>query len=394
MLHSKGSGIHVLLLLWLVLSSLYFPSLTKEMPKKTKKASSKTVYERGLVTEKVTYRSILNENKKYFSDTTIKNFQGTTLVYVTPWNNRGYDVAKIMNCKLDYVAPTWYKITRSVDDKIIVGGRQNIDRGWMADVRNTQLCPTRKIRIVPRFHLEGWDFPSLRTLFSADKTRMNALIQSVVSECVNQNFDGLVLDAEYLDVSQFGEHLLFFLIDLANKLHDHQKEFILVIPPIRGNLGDRQPFSAQNFAFLVPYVDYFSLMTYDYSSPQRPGPVSPLGWMVQSVLGLIPTDQRHHSRKILMGINFYGNDFTEPSGGGPIIGEQYLSLLAKHKPKFEWDASNHEHIFHYTEGAQHHIVYYPTLKSLHDRIELAKSLKVGLSIWEIGQGLDYWYDLL
>jgi hypothetical protein len=43
-------------------------------------------------------------------------------------------------------------------------------------------------------------------------------------------------------------------------------------------------------------------------------------------------------------------------------GEQYLTLLAKHKPKFEWDASNHEHIFHYDEGAQHHVVYYPTLK--------------------------------
>jgi hypothetical protein len=45
-----------------------------------------------------------------------------------------------------------------------------------------------------------------------------------------QQFDGLVLDAEYLDMPHFGEHLMFFLIDLANKLHDNHKEFILVIP--------------------------------------------------------------------------------------------------------------------------------------------------------------------
>jgi hypothetical protein len=77
--------IRLFVLLWLIYSSSYLFTWNKEMPRKSKKASSKTVHERGLVTEKITYRSILNENKKYYSDTTIKNFQGTTLAYVTPW---------------------------------------------------------------------------------------------------------------------------------------------------------------------------------------------------------------------------------------------------------------------------------------------------------------------
>lgn len=35
----------------------------------------------------------------------------------------------------------------------------------------------------------------------------------------------------------------------------------------------------KDFAALAPAVDYFSLMTYDYSSLQRPGPNAPISWV-------------------------------------------------------------------------------------------------------------------
>lgn len=83
------------------------------------------------------------------------------------------------------------------------------------------------------------------------------------------------------------------------------------------------------------------------------------------------------------------------AGGGAIIGRDYLALLEKHRPELQWDKNSGEHFFFYTDDKDiRHVVFYPSLKSISLRLEEARSWGCGISIWEIGQGLDYFFDLL
>lgn len=107
------------------------------------------------------------------------------------------------------------------------------------------------------------------------------------------------------------------------------------------------------------------------------------------------TADQEERKKILVGINLYGNDYIESEQeGGPIVGHQYLEILSTQKPDIMWESLHCEHTLSYTDNnGKDHTVYYPTLRSIRERLDLAAELGCGVSMWEIGQGLDYFYDL-
>lgn len=64
-------------------------------------------------------------------------------------------------------------------------------------------------------------------------------------------------------------------------------------PAIPSHYGPR--FSPQDFADLAPYFDGFSVMTYDASNPEVPGPNAPAHWVEGNLEALLPEEDRYDS---------------------------------------------------------------------------------------------------
>ncbi len=140
----------------------------------------------------------------------------------------------------------------------------------------------------------------------------------------DNDFDGLVLEIWSQLGGQAREETSEVVAEVARAVREAGGTFVLVIPPPIHHRDRPGMFEWADFRRLVDNVDYFSLMTYDYSSLQRPGPNAPAGWVRRCVELLDPGDENRG--KILLGLNFYGLRFTA-EGGGHLLGRDLLQVL-------------------------------------------------------------------
>ncbi|XP_068151104.1 chitinase domain-containing protein 1 [Drosophila tropicalis] len=391
-------SIQLCCLLALVLATLSPNSKPKSSTKHIKELrgpQDNDVFELNLVSPEPLPKDILTHHNAYYKDTGLRHFNHTILGYVTPWNSHGYDVAKIFAKKFDIISPVWLQVIKE-GDEYVMAGLHDIDAGWQSDVRRkgkVQQPHQHTVKIFPRFIFDHFTDRDIKLLLSDPKERTK--VNDVLIKCCKDNgFDGLVLEVWSQLAGRIDDKILHTLVlQMAKELQKQQLRLILVIPPFRKDMPNF--FSEKHMDKLYKHIFAFSLMTYDYSSVQRPGANAPLYWARRAV-ELIAPEESHDMKvkrsKILLGLNMYGNDYT-PDGGGPITYSKFLDLVRHTKKHLTFDERDVENFFEIKNEEGRHIVFFPTLYSINERIKLANELGVGISIWELGQGLNYFYDL-
>ena len=266
-------------------------------------------------------------------------------------------------------------------------GQHDIDSNWIQRIRD-KACPAKEQavcpRIVPRVNWEAGEI---------DEFALGRLTGQLLQLAQEHDFDGYVLELSgSARTIQWVQHLAVALHNRTSPWTNEPKVLIMVLPPGSPSEhgGWNPPLPAEIYKELSKYIHRFLVMTYDFSSSRGlPGPNAPIDWMEVVSRSLVGTNPHpSYAKQLLLGIPLYGRDAAEP-----VTGSQFIQLLQEQRPVVHLHQQAKEHYFRYDDEGGSHYVYYPTLYFLHKRLQLASKLNLGVALWELGQGLNYMYDL-
>ncbi|CAK9293656.1 unnamed protein product [Gordionus sp. m RMFG-2023] len=158
--------------------------------------------------------------------------------------------------------------------------------------------------------------------------------------------------------------MIHFIHHLSTSLHLMKKEIVLVIPPPFYDEKTPGLFQRDDMDHLKSFIDRFSVMTYDYATNVRSvGPNSPYSWIKKCVEFLVDDEDVVTRRKLFIGTNFYGYDFSiseisknDPSKHNkdieiikPVIAHNYIEVSKAYDPKCHWAEDWQEHICRYSK---------------------------------------------
>jgi spore germination protein YaaH len=283
------------------------------------------------------------------------------------------------------ISPVWYYLHPNGDGSIVpYAGARNA--GWVEQAH------TQGALVIPLinnyYEGVGVDATPVSTVIH-DPVRRAAHVNQLVDEVSAYGYDGIDIDYESLGGSRDREPFSQFIRELAAALHARDKLLVVTVHPKTHEPGPWNGPEAQDWERIGAVVDRLRVMTYAYHGcSSGAGPIAPVWWIDEVMYhasSVVP------SRKVYVGIHFYGHDWSESSCTS-LTWETAQQRLYTYATVRQWQDSAGWHRdvaepwFSYNdEMGQRHTVWYADGASVHARLGLVEKYNLGgVAIWRLG----------
>jgi spore germination protein len=211
-------------------------------------------------------------------------------------------------------------------------------------------------------------------------------IDEIVALVEQMDYDGIDIDYEGF-ARHTREPFALFIEALSQALHANDRLLSVTVHPKTSDEGTWESQAAQDWARLAPAADIFNIMTYDYTSRNRPpGPIAPTPWVLDV---LAYADQVTDLSKVRLGLPFYAYLWqrgTPPAQAG--TWEGVMRWAGPLGAEIERDPVDMEAFVRIKPpGLPLQVAYFADAASLRFKMEQVHALYPdlgGIAIWGIG----------
>lgn len=216
----------------------------------------------------------------------------------------------------------------------------------------------------------------------------NVLLDQIIETAETYGFQDIHFDFEYLRPED-RENYNTFLRKAADRLHAQELLMSTALAPKTSASQTGRWYTAHDYKAHGELADFVVIMTYEWGySAGPPMAVSPIG-PVREVLEYAKTEIP--AKKIMMGQNLYGYDWTLPfvQGGAyarAISPQTAISLARENNTIIQYDDTAQAPFFYYRDASnKQHTVWFEDARSINAKFNLLKELDLrGISYWKLG----------
>ncbi|MDW8518127.1 MULTISPECIES: LysM peptidoglycan-binding domain-containing protein [Priestia] len=214
------------------------------------------------------------------------------------------------------------------------------------------------------------------------------LLNNIIRIATEKNFKDIHFDFEFLRPEDKNAYIIF-LEKAKKRLQAEDLLISVALAPKTSSDQKGKWYEAHDYKRIGEIANFVVPMTYEWGysggPPMAVSPIGPVRDVLEYAISEIP------SKKIIMGQNLYGYDWTLPFKPGgeyakAISVQRAIEIAYQYNASIQYDKKAQAPFFRYSDSAQKtHEVWFEDARSIQAKFDLLKELNLrGMAYWKLG----------